>query len=123
MAALLCGAPLSLKAAPAAEWTDTRVYGPFICRADFPLDRQQGFLAELGELQNELVCMLQIAPAKEPIEVYLFHDESTYRRYLKRIYPNLPFRRAFFIKEKGLGRVFAYDSPQFATDLQQSGVV
>jgi hypothetical protein len=37
---------------------------------------------------------------------------------MKRIYPTLPFRRAFFIKEKGLGRVFAYNSPQFEADLR-----
>jgi hypothetical protein len=109
---------LMLKAAPAVEWPALRVYGPFVCRADFALERQERFLSELGELQADLVQMLRISPAKEPIEVYLFHDEDTYRRYLKRIYPTLPFRRAFFIKEHGLGRVFAYESSQFEADLR-----
>jgi len=117
-AALLIAASLACQTSPAAEWPDMRVYGPFVCRADFALDRQQGLLSELGELQTELVQTLQIAPAKEPIEVYLFHDEETYRRYLKRIYPTLPFRQAFFIKEHGLGRVFAYESSQFEADLR-----
>ncbi len=102
----------------AAEWPDTRVYGPFVCRADFSLTQQQRLLSELGELQSELVRTLKIAPAKEPIEVYLFHNEDTYRHYLKRFYPTLPFRRAFFIKEHGLGRVFAFQSPQFEADLR-----
>jgi hypothetical protein len=52
------------------------------------------------------------------IEVYLFHDENTYRTYLKQIYPKLPFRRAFFIRENNLSRVFAYMSSQFETDLR-----
>lgn len=118
IAALFIAVFFALKPALAAEWPDRRVYGPFICRADYALDRQHRLLSELGELQTELVQTLQIAPAKEPIQVYLFHDEETYRRYLKRIYPTLPFRRAFFIKEHGLGRVFAYESPQFEADLR-----
>jgi hypothetical protein len=115
---LLFSAMFSSKTVFAAEWPDTRVFGPFVCRADFALNQKLEFFRDLGNLQTELVQTLQIAPAKEPIEVYLFHDENTYRRYLKRIYPTLPFRRAFFIKEKGLGRVFAFDSPQFETDLR-----
>ena len=117
-AVLLITASLTCKMSLAAEWPDMRIYGPFVCRADFALDQQHRLLGELGELQTELVQTLQIAPAKEPIEVYLFHDEETYRRYLKRIYPTLPFRRAFFIKEHGLGRVFAYESSQFEADLR-----
>jgi hypothetical protein len=113
-AAVLC----AFRSTSAAEWPETRVYGPFVCRADFALDPQQRLLGELGELQTELVQTLEIAPAKEAIEIYLFHDEDTYRRYLKRIYPTLPFRRAFFIRERGLGRVFAYESPQFEADLR-----
>jgi hypothetical protein len=118
MAALLLVLLHLCQNAPAAEWPDKRTLGPFICRADFSLDSQQAVLRELGDLQTELVNTLQITSAKEPIEVYLFHDEETYRRYLKRIYPTLPFRRAFFIKEHGLSRVFAYQSSQFKADLR-----
>jgi hypothetical protein len=117
-AALLSAALLAHKTSLAGEWPDMRVYGPFVCRADFALDREHRLLSELGQLQTELVQTLQITPTKEPIEVYLFHDEETYSRYLKRIYPTLPFRRAFYIKEHGLGRVFAYESPQFEFDLR-----
>jgi hypothetical protein len=109
---------LPSKTALADDWPELRVFGPFVCRADFSLQSKLEFLRELGGLQAELVQTLQITPANEPIQVYLFHDESTYRQYLKRIYPTLPFRRAFFIKEKGVERVFAFDSPQFETDLR-----
>jgi hypothetical protein len=118
MATLLFAVLLAFGAASAAEWTDTRVYGPFVCRADFALDARQPLLGQLGQLQTELVETLEIATATEAIQVYLFHDEPTYRRYLTRIYPTLPFRRAFFIKEHGVARVFAYQSPQLAADLR-----
>ena len=118
IAPVLLTALVACRAAPAAEWPDMRVVGPFVCRADFALDQQQSMLNELGELQAELVQTLEIAPAQAAIEVYLFHDEDTYRRYLKRIYPTLPFRRALYIKEHGLGRVFAYKSSQIEADLR-----
>jgi hypothetical protein len=118
IAGWLAAVLLSFGNAPAAEWPDMRVVRPFVCRADFDLEPQRKLLSELAELQTDLVQTLRIAPAKEAIEVYLFHDEATYRRYLKRIYPELPFRRAFFVRVNGLGRVFAYQSPQFEADLR-----
>jgi hypothetical protein len=108
----------SFEMVAAAEWPDTRIYGPFICRADFAMGQWHKELSELEGLQSELMQTLYIAPAKSPIEVYLLHDEATYRRYLTQIYPNLPFRRAFFIKEKGVERVFAFKSSQFEIDLR-----
>jgi hypothetical protein len=103
---------------PAADWPDIREVGPFICRADFPLQGLQPFLNQLAQLQNDLVDALNIPPAREVIEVYLFHDKPTYERYLTQHYPNVPFRRAVYIKGNGLGRVFAYRSDQFEIDLR-----
>jgi hypothetical protein len=102
----------------AADWPDTRTAGPFICRADFPLQGIGPFLDELSQLQNDLVHALDIPQAKEAIQVYLFHDRQTYDRYLKQHFPNVPFRRAVYIKGHGPGRVFAFRSPQFEIDLR-----
>jgi hypothetical protein len=102
----------------AADWPDTRTAGPFICRADFSLQSIDPFLNELSRLQNDLVRALGIPPAQEGIEIYLFHDQPTYERYLKQHFPNVPFRRAVYIKGNGPGRVFAYRSAQFEIDLR-----
>jgi hypothetical protein len=104
--------------ATAAEWPDTRTVGPFVCRADFSLQDIGPFLAELSQLQNDLVQALRIPPAREVVEIYLFHDQQTYERYLKQQFPNVPFRRAVYIKGNGPGRVFAYRSAQFDIDLR-----
>ena len=93
---------------PAADWTDTRNAGPFICRADFSLAAYDGLLRELAQLQTDLSQTLGIAAASEPIEVYLFHDQATYARYLGRYLPGVPYRRALYAKGDGPGRVFAY---------------
>jgi len=121
--AVLCQLPLILVLAIggraiAADWPDTRVVGPFVCRADFSLQNLEPLLDELSELQNDLVQALGILPAQEAIEVYLFHDQQTYDRYLKQHYPNVPFRRAIYIKGNGPGRVFAYRGAEFETDLR-----
>jgi hypothetical protein len=102
----------------AADWPDTQIVGPFICRADFSLHNVAPFLKELSELQNELVEALSIPTARESIEVYLFHDQKTYTQYLKRYFPNVPFRRAVYIKADGPGRVFAFLSEQFEIDMR-----
>jgi len=103
----------------AGSWPDTRVSGPFVCRAEFSLASWQGLLRELGQLQNDLVRHLEIPAATEPIEVYLFRDKYSYTRYLKRYLPEVPFRRALYVKsQQGPGRVFAYRSKELPTDLR-----
>jgi hypothetical protein len=112
---------LSCARSSAGEWKDTRIFGPFVCRADFDLEDKVSVLSDLGDLQDELVETLRLSPPQEAIQVYLFHDESTYRRYLKQLYPDMPFRRAFFIQERGRQRIFAFDSSQFEADLRHEG--
>ena len=72
---------------PAADWTDCRAAGPLVCRADFSLTPYEPLLAELAQLQLDLVRQLGVPPAAEPIEVYLFADQATYARYVRRCAP------------------------------------
>ena len=104
--------------AVAQQWVDGRVFGPFVCRAEFSLDPWQGLLAELGQLQRDLVVYLGVPPARQPIELYLFRDKRSYDQYLKRYLPAAPYRRALYIKQQGPGQVFAYRSREFQTDLR-----
>ena len=99
-------------------WADTRVSGPFTCRADFPLNSVENLLSELAELQNDLVRCLGVRPAAEPIELYLFHDQRTYKQYLRRHLADVPYRRALYLKKGGPGIVLAYVSPQLEVDLR-----
>ncbi len=120
LAAWLSAMPLATSAVdcPAADWTDTRQAGSFVCRADFSLADYQGLLGELTRLQTDLTRELGIPAAGEPIEVYLFHDQATYARYLQRYLPGVPYRRALYVKGRGPGRVFAYRGDQFEIDLR-----
>jgi hypothetical protein len=110
--------PFMAGCAVAAEWADMRLAGPFVCRADFSLNDVDPLLTELTRLQDDLTLALNIPPAKDSIQIYLFHDRRTYEAYLSRYFPNVPFRRAIYIKGGGPGMVFAFRSPQFEVDLR-----
>jgi hypothetical protein len=107
---------------PASDWPEVRRAEPFIYRADFPLAKVESCLQGLAGLQEECTRTLGLPRPKAPIEVYLFHDEATYRRYLQKLYPRIPFRQALYIKQNGVGRLFAYAGPQFEVDVRHEAV-
>lgn len=102
----------------AEGWADVRVAGPFVVRADFPLASLEPLLGELAQLQTDLARSVGLRAPSEPIELYLFQSEQTYRAYLGRHYPKMPYRRALFIKSDGPGRVLVHRNPEFAMDIR-----
>lgn len=110
---------LAVTSVRAAEhWIDTRQSGPFVCQATFRLQEYESLLAELQQLQPELVRVLGIAPAAEPVYIYLFSDADAHRRYLAEHFPDVPYRPALFVKEGGLAGVYAYRHPGLDVDLR-----
>ncbi len=100
------------------EWIDSRDMAPFVFRADYKLDAELATLRGVADLEAEINRTLELRPTEARIEVYLFHDRETYSRYVKKYFPQVPFRQAVYIKAAGIGRVFAYRSEQFAVDLR-----
>jgi hypothetical protein len=99
-------------------WPYERQQFPFQVHADFPLDRLDQLLRELGQLQRDLHARLPLDSASELIDVYLFSEEDIYQRYMRRHFPEITPRRAMFIKSNSPGNVFAYVSNELATDLR-----
>ena len=104
--------------ARAKQWDDERIAGPFVCRADFSLEPHLALFSQMAEVQKELVHALGVPAAKEPVEVYLFKEKSTYQRYLATYFPQVPYRRALFVKTGGAGRVYVHHGQDFETDLR-----
>ncbi|MGD0900012.1 MAG: hypothetical protein ABR915_19430 [Thermoguttaceae bacterium] len=102
----------------AGGWADSRTVAPFVCRADFSLSRMEPTLQDLARLQADLTGALKLPAPRESIEIYLFHDKATYTDYLSRYLPNVPYRRALYVKSQGVGRVMAYWSRDFEVDLR-----
>ena len=91
---------------------------PLCVRADFSLAGLEGVLDSFATLQTDLVQFLGIPKAKDPIEIYLFHDKATYAAYLNRYVPGASYRRALFVKGQGPGRVFAFWKADVEVDLR-----
>jgi hypothetical protein len=100
------------------RWPDERAAGPFVCHANFSLAPHQDLLAETAQLQRDVMNMLGIRPCGETIHLFLFERKTTYENYVKHYFPNTPYRRALFIKERGPGMVFAYRGSEFEVDVR-----
>jgi len=104
--------------ARAAQWPDEFQAGQFLCHADFPLAAFRPLLSSMPALEEELVRLLGLQPSRELTHVFLFHNKSTYQGYVKQYFPEAPSRKALFIKDRGLGMVFAYEGDEFEVDLR-----
>jgi hypothetical protein len=118
LVAIVAVAGLRTTSVRAERFVDMRVFGPFVCRADFPLHAHEPIFGELAQIQQDLIHRLGIAPAQERIEVCLFRSRSSYDSYLKQWFPGVPYRRALYTKNKGPGVVLAYNSDQLHVDVR-----
>ena len=117
LAALLIGAGWT-SGAEMARWPDEYQAGQFLCHADFPLAEYQPLLGSMPGLEEDLTRLLGLQPSRDVIHVFLFHNKSTYQGYVKQYFPDAPARKALFIKDRGMGMVFAYDGDDFEIDLR-----
>lgn len=99
-------------------WPDERSFGPYLCHADFNLDEVARELEQIQQLEREVSRTLGVPGPREPIHMFLFSGSRPYERYLSVYLPEVPRRRAVFVKAGGPGMVFAYRSGEFEVDLR-----
>lgn len=104
--------------AQASAWPYEQRVDSLTYFADFNLGRYPELLDETQSLTRLIPETLALSASSEPIHLYLFGQQQTYRRYLGQYFPAVPYRRALFIKQRGPGMVFAYASEALATDLR-----
>lgn len=113
---------LEVGAIAESRWPDERSAGPFLCHADFSLANYSHLLDEMAQLQRDLVRTLGIEEPQEAIHLFLFNHKATYESYLQTYFPDLPSRRALYIKERGgTGMVYAFRSNDFEIDVRHEG--
>jgi len=92
--------------------------GQLVLHADFPLPPEHRMLTELVA-ERDLICdRLKLPVSQEPIHVYLFAEEASYRRHVSRKYPNFPERRAIFVETDVELSVYAHWGEAIAEDLR-----
>ncbi|MDP6444251.1 MAG: hypothetical protein QF805_10720, partial [Pirellulaceae bacterium] len=103
----------------AGTWPDERQIGSFLAHADFDLGKVERTLQQTGALRWDLERTLHVGPPREAINLFLFEREETFRAYVRLYFPDVPQRRALYIKNsRGPGMVFAHLHKEFAVDVR-----
>ncbi len=90
----------------------------FEIRSDFPIAQESPLVLELEELQKQITTTLQLPKQRDPVVVYLFSDEESYRNYMHNTWPALPARRAFFVGTSRELAVYSFHSESIQEDLR-----
>ncbi|MCH2203731.1 MAG: DUF1570 domain-containing protein [Fuerstiella sp.] len=106
------------------NWRDKRPVahsvqaGNVTIRSNFVIADDAPIIKELEQLQLNITETLQLPPPRDPVMVYLFSGESEYRRYMRKTWPSLPARRAYFIGTSRELAVYSFHGPHVEVDLR-----
>jgi hypothetical protein len=92
--------------------------GQLVFHSDFALPADHRLVRELTTERDYVNQTLGLAGSNEPIDVYLFRDAERYQEFLKRNFPNVPSRRAFFLETDTRLAVYAHWNDRVAEDLR-----
>ena len=90
----------------------------FVIQSNFPIGRDAPIVKELNGLRMEINEALALPEQRDPVTVYLFANEESYRRYMQTTWPNLPPRRAYFVGTSRELAVYSFQSPRVEEDLR-----
>jgi hypothetical protein len=71
----------------------------YVFFADFDVNRNQPIFQELSHLREQVYKELRLPGSSTLVQVYLFENQERYEQYMKKHYPELPTRRAFFVAQ------------------------
>ncbi|HIF34123.1 MAG TPA: hypothetical protein EYQ75_21220 [Planctomycetaceae bacterium] len=92
--------------------------GQLVFHSDFRLPQRHRLIEELESQRQQLANLLKLPVSDEPIHVFLFENAGRYREFTSGKFPQLPERRAFFVKSDTQLAVFAFWGNRIAEDLR-----
>lgn len=90
----------------------------FVIHSNVKLDSDNVLVQELQELRERLFATLRLPEQRDPVSVYLFSDEASYRYYMNTTWQNLPPRRAYFVGTTRELAVYSFLSSKVQEDLR-----
>ena len=90
----------------------------FVVQSNFRIAPDSTLVKDLNQVREQVSQTLQLPEQRDPVTVYLFDDETSYRRYMKTTWPNLPPRRAYFVGTTRELAVYSFRSPKVREDLR-----
>lgn len=73
--------------------------GPFILTTEIPLTRRDPLVLDLLGLRQALHETLRLPLGREIVRIVIFAERDRYRAFMSQHFPDLPDRRAYYIKE------------------------
>jgi hypothetical protein len=92
--------------------------GQLVFHSDFPLPNKDGLVRDVVAEHDDVCRTLALPDTAEPIHVHLFRDHEQYAQFVKRHYPLVPQRRAFFLETDTRLAVYAQWSDRLGEDLR-----
>jgi len=90
----------------------------FLINSDVRLEANNDLVKELEALHDQVCETLRLPEQRDPVSVYLFGDEASYRFYMHTTWKDLPPRRAYFVGTTRELAVYSFLSPQVMEDLR-----
>ncbi len=90
----------------------------FVIHSDVPIESTDPLVNELEDLQRQITSSLQLPEPRDPVMLYLFTDEVTYRFFMQSKWSDLPPRRAYFVGTPRELAVYSFRSPRMLEDLR-----
>lgn len=85
---------------------------------DFPLDRTDEMVDDLVRMRSQFCDLLKLPASRNLIRVTIFESQQRFEEHFRRNFPDLPHRRAFFVKQGDDLLVFARKGPAMREDLR-----
>lgn len=86
--------------------------------SDFKLSKDHPLIQDLVTLRGQVAETLNLTFDSQQVTVYLFSDQTTYRKYLDATYPGLPDRRAYFVGTTKELAVYTFWGDRIQEDLR-----
>lgn len=91
----------------------------FALTTDFEIDKNDPLVLDLLGLRDVVYESLALPPGEEIIRVIIFENQQRYDEFIRLSFPELPSRRAFFVKQTdGQLAVFACRGDRLREDLR-----
>lgn len=114
--------------APAASTTPPGKHATrrdyYVLYHDFEIDRGDPLFAELDALPEQVFGELRLPPGNAVVQVFLFDTQERYERFMRKKYPDLPNRRAYFLAGPAAPggqdelKIYTWMGDHLATDLR-----
>lgn len=90
----------------------------FAIHSNLPKGPTAPLVKELEQLRGEIFEQLKLPEQRDPVALYLFSDEASYRNYMQTTWPNLPPRRAYFVGTSRELAVYSFHGGSVKEDLR-----